>query len=109
MQYCKNVNTLDVTACKANYRFNSSLTIDSLNLSKVIVEWKNEAGIIYSSANTRQGPQSSFRIIDAKNYTVNEKGQRTRQLTVQFNCTVSNGTATIELSNMHATIAVAYP
>jgi hypothetical protein len=108
-QYCRNVNTEDVTSCKSNYRFNTSLSIDSLQLSKVTVEWKAENGVVYSSANIKQPAGSSFKIISAKPYTVNEQGQKTRQLTVEFNCTVSNGTGSIELSNMQAVIAVAFP
>jgi PKD repeat protein len=109
MQYCKQVNTLDYTGCKSNYTFKSALFVDSLNLSKVIIDWKDEAGIKYSSANIKQPSTSSFKILSATNYGLNEKGQRTRQLEVQFSCIVSNGTTTHELKNMQGTIAVAYP
>jgi len=108
-QLCQNVNTKYITACKANFKPYTSLTIDSLQLSKVTVEWRDESGVLYSSDKIRQPATSKFKIIDAKNYTDNEKGQKTRQLTVEFNCTVSNGSSTIELNNMQGVIAIAYP
>lgn len=108
-QLCQNVNTEDITACKANFKPYTSLAIDSLQLSKVTVEWRDESGVLYSSDKIRQPSTSKFKITEAKNYMENEKGQKTRQLTVEFNCTVSNGSSTIELNNMQGVIAIAYP
>lgn len=109
MEYCKQVNTLDYIGCKSNFKFKSALLVDSLNLSRVIIDWKDEAGVKYSSADIKQPASSSFKILKATNYSLNEKGQKTRQLSVQFSCIVSNGTSTHELKNMQGTIAVAYP
>jgi hypothetical protein len=108
-QFCKNVNTGDFTECRANYTFQSALLIDSLNLSKITIDWKDEAGITYSSSLVRQPQTSFFRIVRAGEYAMNEKGQKTRQLTVEFSCIVSDGTTSLTLNNMKATIAVAYP
>lgn len=109
MQLCKNVNTLDITKCKNNFSFNSELITDSLHLSHVVVEWKDANGIVYSSGNTAQNTASSFKVIAVGEYDKNELGQKTRKITALFNCSVSNGTSTIELKNVTGTFAVAYP
>jgi hypothetical protein len=107
--YCKNVNTADFSGCKSNFSFNSQYIIDSLNLSAVTVQWTDETGHIYSSKNVPQNASDTFKILESIDFKLNEKGQKTRQLKIEFSCKVSDGTRVIELSNIAATIAVAYP
>jgi hypothetical protein len=109
MQLCKNVNTLDITKCKNNFTYRSELIIDSLHLSHVVVEWKDENGIMYSSGLATQNVSNTFKVLSVKEYLPNEQGQKTRMITVQFSCSVSNGTNTIALNNITGTFAVAYP
>lgn len=109
MQLCKNVNTLDVTKCKVNYNFTSELITDSLHLSHVLVEWKNDLGEWYSSGAVEQPANSKFTVINVSDYQPNEKGGKTRKISILFSCLVSNGNQTIELKDVTTTIAVAYP
>ncbi|MES2558894.1 MAG: PKD domain-containing protein [Bacteroidota bacterium] len=109
MSLCKNVNTLDITKCKANFSFLSAFIIDSLHLSHVVVEWKDANGILYSSGNTTQTTASNFKVMEVGEYERNELGQKTRKIKVLFTCSVSDGTNTLELKNVSGTFAVAYP
>lgn len=109
MQLCKNVNTLDFNRCKVNYRFTSELITDSLHFNDVLVEWRDDKGILYSSGAVHQPQSSLFKILEVSDYQLNEKGEKTRKLKVMFTCLVSDGLNTVQLTDINATIAVAYP
>jgi hypothetical protein len=105
---CKTVNMPTLISCKANFEFNTHYIADPLHLSDIIVEWKDENGINYSSVNVKQDAISNFMILESKEYAKNEKGQKTRLLKVSFSCTVSDGTHLLQLKNIEGSIAVAY-
>lgn len=109
MQLCKNVNTLDFNRCKVNYHFTSELITDSLHFNDVLIEWKDERGKTYSSGAINQPQSSTFKTLEVSDYQLNEKGEKTRKLKVVFSCAVSDGVNTIQLTDIIATIAVAYP
>jgi PKD repeat protein len=109
MQFCKNVNTLNVTSCKSNFNFSSKLIIDSFQFSTVNIEWKDETGKQFSSGLVDQPSESKFQVLQVSPFLLNEKGQKTKQLSIQFTCLVSDGNQIIELKNMKGVIAIAYP
>jgi hypothetical protein len=108
-QFCKNVNTLNVNKCKVNYSYITERIVDSLHLSHVVVEWRDAEGNLYSSGKMDQPQTSEFKVLDVEEYALNESGQKTRKLTVQFSCWVSNGFRNIELKNVSGTFAIAHP
>ena len=106
--WCKLVNTNGEKKL-ANFSYKADYIVDSLDLSSSIIEWTDEAGVVYSSANIVQDNSAVFKVIDSKDYLNNARGQKTRLLSVLVNCKVSNSIKTLELKNVTATIAVAIP
>lgn len=106
---CKLVSTRDYSGCSANFSYNRQTINDSLHLSDISITWTDPDGVQYSSNHVEQLPGSSFRVIESSDYVRNEKGQKTRKLKVIFSCRASSGSNIIELTNVEATIAVAYP
>lgn len=108
IRHCKNVNTQNHTACISNFSYKVTTVNDSLQLSNVVVEWRDEGGRLYTSSGLKQPATAAFRIIEKSAYEPNEKGERTMKVKVKFTCQVSDGTRTIELKDIEAVIALAY-
>jgi PKD repeat protein len=80
-----------------------------LSLSNTTIVYTDASGDVYSSANVAQPVSSYFTILSVSNYQNNENNQTTKQLHVQFNCTLMDGSGkTIPVTNGDAVIAVAY-
>jgi hypothetical protein len=109
MEFCKNINTLNFTNCKANFSYKTSLFIDSLFLSQVVIEWTDEAGNVYSSGLIDQPDWSQFIVHSYSPFQPNEKGEPTYRFTASIDCLVSNGTQQIELRNLKTDFAVSLP
>lgn len=109
VQFCKNVNTRNFTDCKSNFYFDSKFVSDSLQYSKVTVEWTGGDGTVYSSANTEQPSSSVFTIFEATDYTPNNAGNKTRKYRFNLNCKASNGISTLDLKNINGWFGYAYP
>lgn len=106
-------------------RFNNSLLIpdttsvtfidsilygDSLQFSKIKVEYTNGNGNFYSSFLGPQPSNSSVNIIEVKDYDNNEKGDKTKKVTLKFTCRIWNIEGEyIDITNGKTTIALAYP
>lgn len=108
IQHCKNVNTRTFTACLSNFSYKITTINDYLQFSNISVEWRDESGKLYTSAQAKQTASSVFEVIEKSGYEVNQHGERTVKVKVKFTCQVSDGNTTIELRDMEAVIALAY-
>jgi PKD repeat protein len=79
-----------------------------LKSSRVIVNWIDANGVVYTSKHSSQPNASNFEIVSTENYVVNENGQPTKKVHVKFNCKVYNGLQSLSMSNVDVIIAVAY-
>lgn len=113
---CKKVAFQDTgKKCMASYSY-GGLVIDSVvspvsKLSKVIISYIDEAGEEYVSDFQNQPPTSFFTVLAAQPYTVNERGEKTYRLTLNFRCRVFSTSTTKfqDLDIINGEIAVAYP
>lgn len=108
VSYCKNVNTSNFTACLSNFSYRVITINDYLQFSNISVEWRDETGKLYTSAQAKQNASSVFDIVEKSGYELNSKGEPTIKVKVKFTCQVSDGSTTIELRDVEAVIAVAY-
>jgi PKD repeat protein len=76
--------------------------------SRVIVNWTDANGVVYTSKHSSQPNASNFEIVSTENYIVNEIGQPTKKVRVKFNCKVYNGAQSLSMNNVDVIIAVAY-
>lgn len=106
-----NANTQGYPQCAANYTLyalNSSTTSSGPAPPNVTVEWTDATGQVFTSKSSPQPPTSYFNITSVSNYHTNEKGQKTKQVSASFRCTVYNGGSSVLIDNAGATIAVGY-
>ncbi len=106
---CLNVATENPGECSIRYSATTTTISNPFNLSTVEVQWTDAAGVEYTSNNAAQPMASYFKINNVEEYEVNENGDRTKKLNISLNCTLYNGTNSIQLENAAATIAVAHP
>lgn len=106
---CRNVATSDSGFCISNFSYKATPVIDSFAFSQVNITWKDEAGRIYTSSKAEQVPGNHFTIEKISEYLQNEKGQKTKILTIRFDCLVSDGIRIIHLQNIEGKVAMAYP
>ncbi len=109
MEIRKNINTGSNTDCKANFSKEVMPVADPLNLTTVMVEWTDENGITYSSAEMKQDLNTNFSILGSEVYKTNGSGMKTQLLKLHINCKLSNGSKTIEIKNLQGKMAVAHP
>jgi hypothetical protein len=82
---------------------------DSFYFSKIIIEFTSD-GFNYRSDKFAQGPDAFFKIIAVSDYDLNEKGNKTKQLTIEYTCRLWNELGEfIDVTDGKAVIAVAYP
>ncbi|MBI1227645.1 MAG: hypothetical protein GC192_20595 [Bacteroidetes bacterium] len=83
---------------------------DMIQLSGVKVEYTDIVGNFYSSYLKPQPSFSFFKVINIEDYDKNEKGEKTKKVTVEYNCRIySESGDYIDLKNGKAVIAVAHP
>lgn len=108
---CKNI-AADPSFCEHNYSYEVQRTavVDTLQFSRVEVEWIDEAGEVFRSS---LGPQSSQAFCQLRGQTVyqpNEQGQATRQLQLRLNCDLySEQGERLPLRLDEATLGLAHP
>ena len=98
--------------CLANFEYLGYQEIISLNktyFNTIFVEWTDENGVIYSTKYKDQN-ENFINIISVEEYDLNEKGEKTLKIDLEFSCDLygQNGNI-IRLENGLATIAIAYP
>lgn len=116
-----NPNFLGGIECMANFSISSQVsftvendttfTTDSLQFSSVVIEYVNADGEFYSSELATQPTSAAFSILEIKDFDNNENGDKTKQLTIDFNCILGTETALppLQLTSGKGTIAIAYP
>lgn len=102
----KNLATLATTDCSANFSYTIQPVRDTLQLNKVIVDYTDKNGVLYSSKNIEQF--TAFVIQEVSNYKNPQSGKKTVKVKVLFTCKVSNGAQTLELNNVNGIFAFSY-
>jgi PKD repeat protein len=98
-------------SCEADFDcFRSNPPIGFFDFSRVIINWKDRNGILYTSNYDEQPASNKFSITEVDSYQTNEKGEKTKKFLVKFDCDVwsEDGTKK-ELRNMEGIVAVSYP
>ena len=97
--------------CMANFEYMGYEEIVVNNLTyfnSIYVEWTDEDGTVYSTKYTNQ--EGNIKITSVEEFDVNENGEKTIKVDVEFDCTLYNEEGeSKELVNAKATLAVAYP
>lgn len=108
--YCSKVNLGDpMVACVSNFKYKVKTVIDPLQLSGVVVEWKDEAGKLYSSSGVAQPDYMQFEVLERSEYIPVTGQGKTVKVKMRFSCRVSDGINTLDLEGMEATWAFRYP
>ncbi|MFO0322627.1 MAG: PKD domain-containing protein [Bacteroidota bacterium] len=98
--------------CTVNYFMTSLNAITNpFALSNITIKWTDGEGKVFSSNDLLQSSQPSssyFKLLKSEDYQNNVNGQKTKKLTIQFSCTVFNGTSSLLIENAQAIIAVGY-
>lgn len=104
-----NFLTPNATNCTTNYLLTGVSPLPNPNgYSNIVIKWTDANGIVFTSNDFAQAPNSYFKILKAEDYTNNDSGQKTKKLTVEFSCKVFNGANSMLIENATAIIAVAY-
>lgn len=83
---------------------------DMLQFSRVKVEYTDLSGRFFSSFFQSQPSSSFLKILDVEDYDDNEKGEKTKKLTLEYACRLWDEQGNhIDIENGKAVIAVAYP
>lgn len=109
VEVCKNIPSQNYMLCNANFTQYSLGISDPFHLSEITIVWTDANGNIFTSRKVRQSASQFFKIISSSDYISNENGQKTRKISVEFDCLLSDGTRTIAFKNVKGTFAVAYP
>lgn len=81
-----------------------------LQLGKFAIQYTDTSGKVYRSDREEQPQSSSFEILAIEDYDNNEKGQKTKKISIKYksNLFAEDGTS-LQIDDGIATIAVAYP
>lgn len=94
--------------CLANFIPEVTPVFNPKVLSSVTVLLTDPSGITYTSKDLFQTTGSQFEIISVEDYQPNSLNESTKKIKVKFNCTVTNGSKSMAISNAEAVIAVSY-
>lgn len=95
--------------CISNYEIVSLTRVENPDLfSKIIINWTDDQGLVYTSNNFSQPDDSYFKILSVEDYDVNEKGERTKKIRLNFSCSVYNGGSVKTIKNGEAVLSVSY-
>jgi len=93
---------------QANFTNSFTPVANTKKLSTVtILLIDHKTGKIYSCENLDQG-NDKFEIVSVEDYKFNDAQHATKKLKIKFNCALKNDSATINLTNGDAVIAVSY-
>ncbi len=108
-QRCQEVEVF-ADGCNANFNYMVSDDTARVDLSYVNISWRDEQGKVYITGKHEQPDRSYFRILKAKPYQENRRGQPTYKLEVEFDCMVyAADDSKLRLKAFKGTIGVAYP
>ncbi|MEZ4960739.1 MAG: hypothetical protein R2830_13035 [Saprospiraceae bacterium] len=86
------------------------LPADTLQFSNITIEYTDQDGRFFRSDRVEQPAGSYFEITKVEDYDNNEKGQKTKKLTVRFACELWDESGEkVVFKEGEAVIAVAYP
>jgi len=111
---CRNL-VLDSTRarCSANLNFSFSEAQipgpELLKNSRVLIEYTDEAGRLWTSSTEYQAAKAYFEILDAEDYDIDKNGNKTKKLELLFSCDLHNNGDVLKMEDFHASIAVALP
>jgi PKD repeat protein len=112
-KYNFNVNTSNSFSAATNFSVASTtplyFTTATNLLSKVKITYIDASGKkYYSNLQSQVGAGNAFKINSVEEYKVNESGQPTKKLKINFDCKLYDGTSFVTLTNGEAVIAVSY-
>ncbi len=102
----KNIATAATTKCSANFSYSIVPLQDTLQLSKVIVEYTDKNGVKYSSKHNEQF--TGFVIQEITNFKNTATGEKTIKVKLSFSCQLSDGVRKIELKDVNAVLGFSY-
>lgn len=106
-----NINSFTSTTstCHCNFypQYTSQIN-NPMNLSDVLIEWRDASGVLWTSRDGVQSANSVFKVLAVDNYHFNLSGQPTKKITAKVVTKLYNGTSYIIL-NGDVTFAIAYP
>ncbi|MBK8566211.1 MAG: hypothetical protein IPN76_23430 [Saprospiraceae bacterium] len=83
---------------------------DSLQFSAATIIYSDDAGNKYRSDRQPQPSDYYFKILEVSDYDENEKGEKTKKISLEFTCRVWNESGEhIDIREGRAVIAVSYP
>lgn len=99
----------DLSSCATNYKIKSILPDKSnLGLSEVLIHYTDANGITYSSELAAQDKNSTCNILSVEDFEINEKGEKTKKISLNFKCKLFSGTKAIDVESSDCVICVAY-
>lgn len=101
-------NIQGISIPELNYSVEPIATMDNEQFSKVIIEYKNADGIVYSSANT-DFDNNAFTITKIEDFENNENGEKTKKLTIDYSATLYTPNGDSKFITGEGVIAIAYP
>ncbi len=101
-------NIQGISIPELNYSVDPIVTMDNEQFSKVIIEYKNADGIVYSSANT-DFDNNTFTITKIEDFEDNENGEKTKKLTIDYSATLYTTNGDSKFITGEGVIAIAYP
>jgi hypothetical protein len=102
------VPALDGLFGEANYSASFLPIQNTKAFSAVTILVNDPQGKVYSSKLVNQDPKNNFEVVSIENYKAADSNQLFKKIKIRFNCTVINGTNSIEIKGGEAVIAIAY-
>ena len=82
----------------------------NFDFTTVQIEYTSPDGTRYSSRNGFQTSDLAFfQVTELSDFDINENGQKTKKLNIEFSCTLYSPTDSIQITEARAVIAIAYP
>lgn len=105
------VTPSDNSSCAANFSVvalsNTQNSVQNI-LSKIVVNWVDASGELYTSKPFTQPYGSYFEIVSVEDYEPNENNEPTKKIKLKFNCNVYSGSKTIKIESAEAVLCVSY-
>lgn len=104
----RNINVGNMLSCEPNFSYYIYPSV-APDIHKVIIEWTDANGNVWTSQNASQPLSSTFQVTESAEYGPNENGVATRKLHILANCTLYNGSNTMQLQNADIVFGFGHP
>lgn len=94
--------------CHANYTAAFTPYLNPSLLSAVTIQFTDQNGVMYSSADQQQPGSSKFEIVSVEEYKPSDKGEPTKKIRINFNCSFNSSNGPVNITGGEAVIAVSY-